>query len=56
MPDEKDWWVLDLAYDSAADHIVTNDGHFLDRAERLRVYGFDVLTPEQLRAVVSPTP
>ena len=42
IPDPKDWWLLDLALESDADHIVTWDTRHLARA---RALGFDVLEP-----------
>ena len=42
IPDRKDWWILDLAFESSADHIVTwNMGHLAPA----RDLGFDVLDP-----------
>lgn len=53
LPDPKDHWVLDLAFEaglreSRTPYIVTLDKHFLDRAEELEAMGFRVLTPPQL--------
>lgn len=45
LPDPKDAWVLDLAHDSNADHIVTHDRPLTTTAKRL---GFDVKTPANL--------
>ena len=42
IPDRKDWWLLDLALQSEADHIVTWDTRHLAPA---RTLGFDVLDP-----------
>lgn len=42
IPDHKDWWMLDLAFGSGADHIVTWDTRHLAPA---RALGFDVLDP-----------
>lgn len=44
MRDSKDWWVLDLALDSGADYIVTDDNHFSEVDE----LGFEAITPSQL--------
>ena len=44
IQDRKDYWLLDLAFESGADHIITWDGH-LDPARSL---GFSVLNPAQL--------
>lgn len=45
IPDREDWWLLDLAFESGADFIVTwNDGH-LGPARSL---GFEVLAPPEL--------
>lgn len=53
LTDPKDRWVLDLAYEagsreSRVPHIVTRDGHFLDRRERFEAMGIRVVTPELL--------
>ncbi len=48
MPDPKDRWLLDLAFESRADHIVTRDRHFLDIESDLAELGFAVLTPPDL--------
>jgi predicted nucleic acid-binding protein len=48
LPDPGDRWVLDLAYESKAEYIVTRDPHFLDNARSLERLGFTVLTPAQL--------
>lgn len=47
VPDPKDWWMLDLAFDSGADFIVTWDGHLLDATLPFDV---EVLTPPGLLA------
>lgn len=45
VTDEKDWWILDLAFESGAEHIVTWNMNHLAPA---RTLGFDVLTPPEL--------
>lgn len=45
ITDEKDWWILDLAFESGADHIVTWNMNHLAPA---RTLGFDVITPPEL--------
>lgn len=45
LTDSKDWWMLDLAFASGADYIVTRDKRVLSAAKKL---GFDALTPPQL--------
>ncbi len=47
ISDRKDWWVLDLAFESGADHIVTWNTRHLAPARSL---GFDVLDPPGLLA------
>lgn len=47
IPDFKDWWMLDLALESGADHIVTWDTRHLAPAGPL---GFDVLKPPDFLA------
>ncbi len=47
VPDQKDWWMLDLALDSGAEAIVTWDRHLLDAAIPFEV---EVLTPPVLLA------
>lgn len=47
LTDRKDWWMLNLAYASAADFIVTRDKRVIKAATGL---GFDVLTPPALLA------
>ena len=42
VTDIADWWMLDLAYESGADYIVTWDIRHLGPANS---HGFDVLTP-----------
>ena len=49
IPDRKDWWILDLALESGADHIVTWDTRHLARARSL---GFDVLEPPAFLALL----
>lgn len=44
IPDSKDWWLLDLAFESGADAIVTWDTRHLGPARPL---GFEVLTPSE---------
>lgn len=44
MGDRKDWWVLDLAFDSGADYIVTDDGDFSEVGK----LGLEAITPSQL--------
>lgn len=48
LPDPKDRWLLDLAYESDADYVVTRDSHLLERASTLGELGFAVLTPSDL--------
>lgn len=48
MRDLKDWHVLDLAFDSGADYLVTRDRGF----DAVRDY-FEVLTPPQLLAILA---
>lgn len=49
IPDHKDWWLLDLALQSEADHIVTwNMGHLAPA----RALGFDVLEPPDFLALL----
>lgn len=48
IQDRKDHWLLDLAFEAGADHIVTRDGH-LDPARSL---GFSVITDSQLLALL----
>ena len=45
LSDRKDWWMLNLAYASSADLIVTRDKRVIKAATAL---GFDVLTPPAL--------
>lgn len=45
VPDRKDWWLLDLAFESGADAIVTWDTRHLRPAGSL---GFVVLEPPEL--------
>jgi predicted nucleic acid-binding protein len=45
LSDQKDWWMLDLAFDSAADFLVTRDKKVIRAAKGL---GFDVATPPEL--------
>lgn len=47
IPDRKDWWLLDLAFESGADHIVTWNTDHLGPA---RALGFDVLEPPNFLA------
>ena len=49
IPDRKDWWILDLALESEADHIVTWDTRHLTPA---RALGFDVLNPPAFLALL----
>lgn len=44
LRDLKDWWVLDLAFESGADYIVTRDLDLLEDAPPL---GFEVRTPPE---------
>jgi putative PIN family toxin of toxin-antitoxin system len=48
MKDRKDWYVLDLAFDSGADYLVTRDRGF----DAVLDY-FEVLTPPQLLAILA---
>ena len=53
LPDPKDRWVLDLAFEAGSEEshppsIVTRARHFLDRRSELEAMGFRILTPEQL--------
>ena len=50
ITDRKDWWLLDLAFESGADHIVTWNTRHLAPAGSL---GFDVLEPPELLAMLS---
>jgi putative PIN family toxin of toxin-antitoxin system len=45
LRDPNDWWVLDLAYESGADYIVTGDSDIIEDAPAL---GFEVRTPPEL--------
>ncbi|NJK43648.1 MAG: putative toxin-antitoxin system toxin component, PIN family [Pleurocapsa sp. SU_196_0] len=45
LTDRKDWWLLNLAYASGADFIVTRDRRVTRAATAL---GFDVVTPPEL--------
>lgn len=47
IPDRKDWWLLDLAFESGADHIVTWNTDHLGLA---RALDFDVLEPPNFLA------
>ncbi len=49
IPDRNDWWILDLALESGADHIVTWDMNHLAPA---RTLGFDVLEPPNFLALL----
>lgn len=49
LTDPKDWGLLDLAFASGADYIITRDKRVLSAAKKL---GFDVLTPPQLLATL----
>jgi putative PIN family toxin of toxin-antitoxin system len=49
LTDRKDWWMLNLAYASSADFIVTRDKRVINAATAL---GFDVLTPPALLAAL----
>ncbi len=42
--DRGDWWILDLAFESGADYVVTGNERHLGPA---RVLGFEVLTPQE---------
>jgi putative PIN family toxin of toxin-antitoxin system len=44
LTDQKDWWMLDLAFESGADVIVTRDKKVLRAAAKL---GFRALTPPE---------
>jgi predicted nucleic acid-binding protein len=46
--DRKDWYVLDLAFDSGADYLVTRDQGF-DPARDF----FEILTPPELLAILA---
>lgn len=48
LPDPRDGWLLDLAYESGSDFVVTRDRHLLDRAPVLEELGFVVLAPAEL--------
>lgn len=50
--DRKDWWLLDLALESGADHIVTWN---MDHLSPARALGFDVLEPPALLALLRPS-
>jgi putative PIN family toxin of toxin-antitoxin system len=45
LSDKKDWWMLNLAFTSAADLIVTRDKKVIRAAVNL---GFDAVTPPEL--------
>ncbi len=45
LTDSKDWWILNLAFTSAADFMVTRDKKVLSAANGL---GFKALTPPEL--------
>lgn len=45
LRDPKDGWVLDLAFEAGAEHIVTRDSHLLELAPGL---GFDIKTPPEM--------
>jgi putative PIN family toxin of toxin-antitoxin system len=44
LTDQKDWWMLDLAFESGADAIVTRDKKVLRAAAKL---GFQAVTPPE---------
>lgn len=50
ITDRKDWWLLDFAFESGAEHIVTWNIRHLAPAGSL---GFDVLEPPELLAMLS---
>lgn len=45
LQDPKDGWVLDLAFESGADYLVTRDKHLLNAGKKL---GFQTITPPEL--------
>lgn len=45
LSDPKDWWMLDLAFESGADAIITRDNKVLKVAAKL---GFQAITPPEL--------
>lgn len=49
IPDRKDWWLLDLAFESAADSIVTWNMRDLGPGRSL---GFEVLEPPEFLRVL----
>ncbi len=51
--DPKDGWLLDLAYESGAEHIVTDDPHLIDQQLALEKLGFSVISPPQLLSLLS---
>lgn len=52
VPDPKDGWLLDLAYESSAAHVVTDDPHLLEHGPALKKMGFSILAPPQLRPLL----
>jgi putative PIN family toxin of toxin-antitoxin system len=45
LVDEKDWWLLDLAYEAKANYIVSRDKQVIKAG---RTLGFKVVTPPEL--------
>ncbi len=56
IPDPKDGWLLDLAYESGAAHVVTDDPHLLKHRPALKEMGFSILAPPQLLPLLPPLP
>ena len=56
VPDPKDGWLLDLAYESEAAHVVTSDQHLLRHRPALKEMGFSILAPPQLLPLLPPLP
>lgn len=56
VPDPKDGWLLDLAYESGADYVVTVDPHFTDHVDELRTLGFEIRVPSQFLNEVEAWP
>ncbi len=56
VPDPNDGWLLDLAYESGAAHVVTDDQHLLRHRPALKEMGFSILAPLQLLPLLPPLP
>lgn len=46
--DPKDGWLLDLAYESGAEHVVTDDPHLIGQRPALEELGFSIIAPPEL--------